>query len=104
MSSWYNQNLSNQLNSQFISLSSYLKKNFLRNTFSVIRSIIGEVRYGFLRIFAPTPYSTVFLVYASAPAPIKIGIGVVLRFRFDSFGLDWTSPNINFNLKTSFLH
>jgi hypothetical protein len=27
------------------------------------------------------------------------GVGVVLRFGLDSFGSDWTSPNVNFNPK-----
>ena len=69
------------------------------------------MRYDFLRIYAPTPYNAVFLLHAPAPAPIKIGfgivqcgavrcgVGVVLRFGLDSFGLDWASPNVNFNLK-----
>ena len=52
----------------------------------------------------------VFLLYTPALAPIKIGFGVVryglvwcgvgavLRFGLDSFGLNWTSPNVNLNL------
>jgi hypothetical protein len=76
-----------------------------------IRGVIGEVRCGFLRIYAPTPYSVVFLLHAPAPAPIKIsfgavrcglvwcGVGAVLRFGLDSFGSDWASPNVNLNLK-----
>jgi hypothetical protein len=68
---------------------------------------------GFLQIYAPTPYSAVFLLHTHALAPIKIGfgavwfglvrcgVGVVLRFGLDSFGSDWTSPNVNFNLKKS---
>jgi hypothetical protein len=75
------------------------------------RGVIGEVRCGFLRIYAPTPSSAVFLLHASAPAPIKIGfgmarcsavwcgVGTVLRFKLDSFGLDWVNPNVNLNLK-----
>ena len=75
------------------------------------RGVIGEVRYGFLRIYEPKPYSTIFLLHAPAPAPIKIGFGMVrfglvrcdvsavLRFGLDSFGSDWISPNVNFNLK-----
>ena len=71
------------------------------------------MRCGFLRIYAPTPYSTVFLLYAPATAPIKIGFGVVrcglvrygvgavLRFGLDSFGSDWASPNVNLNPKNS---
>ena len=47
------------------------------------RGVIGEVRCGFFWIYAPTPYSVVFLLHALAPAPIKIGFGVV------SFGLVW---------------
>ena len=67
------------------------------------RDIIGEVRCGFLRIYTPTPYSAVFLLYELAPAPIKIGfgtvrygVGAVLRFGLRS---DWTRPYVNFNLK-----
>ena len=41
------------------------------------RGVIGEVRCGFLWIYAPTPYSAVFLLHAPAPAPIKIGFGAV---------------------------
>jgi hypothetical protein len=47
------------------------------------KGVIGEVRCGFFRIYASTPYSTVFLLHA--PAPIKISFGVVR-----SCGLDWT--------------
>ena len=66
----------------------------------VIRGVIGKVRCGFLRIYIPTPYSTVLLLYAPAPAPIKIGfgavrfglvrcgVGAVLRFGLNSFGSD----------------
>ena len=64
----------------------------------ILRGVISEVRCGFLRIYAPTPYSTVFLLHAPAPTFIKIGfgavrfglvwygVGVILRFRLDSFG------------------
>ena len=41
---------------------------------------IGEVRCSFLRIYIPTPYSTVFLLHAPVPAPIKIGEVRFLRF------------------------
>ena len=41
------------------------------------RGVIGEVRCGFLRIYASTPYSAVFLLHALAHAPIKIGFGAV---------------------------
>ena len=53
----------------------------------------------------------VFLLHA--PTPIKIGfgavqfglvqcgVGAVLRFGLKSFGSDWTSSNVNFNLKNS---
>ena len=69
------------------------------------------MRCGFLRIYAPTPYSVVFLLHAPAPAPIKIGfgavrfglvrcsIGAVLQFGLVSFGSDWASPNVSLNLK-----
>ena len=67
------------------------------------RGVIGEVRCGFLWIYAPTSYSAVFLLHAPAPASIKIGFGTVrfglvrcglvrcdvggvLRFGLDSFG------------------
>ena len=75
------------------------------------KGVIGEVRCGFLRIYAPTLYSVVFLLYASTPTPIKIGFGVVrcglvwcvvgavLRFGLVSFGSDWASPNVNLNKK-----
>ena len=73
----------------------------------LVRGVIGEVQCGFLRIFAPTPYSTVFLLYAPVPAPIKIDFDAVLcdvgGFGLDSFGLDWANPNFNFNLKNPFL-
>ena len=64
---------------------------------------------------APTLYSMVFLLHAPTPAPIKIGfgtvqfglvwcgVGAVMRFGLDSFGSDWTSPNVNFNLKNPHL-
>ena len=64
------------------------------------RGVIDEVRCGFLRIYAPTPYNAVFLLYAPTPAPIKIGfgtvqfglvrcsVGAVLRFGLDLFGSD----------------
>ena len=41
------------------------------------RGVIGEMQCDFLRIYAPTPYSAVFLIHAPAPAAIKIGFGVV---------------------------
>ena len=75
------------------------------------RGVIGEVRCGFLRIYAPTPYSAVFLLHVPRPAPIKIrfgmvrcglmwcGVGAVLRFGLDLFGSDWASSNVNLNLK-----
>ena len=77
----------------------------------VARGVIGEVQCSFLRIYAPTPYSTVFLLHAPASAPIKIdfgtvwrglmwcGVGAVLRFGLDLFGSDWASSNVNLNLK-----
>jgi hypothetical protein len=69
------------------------------------------VRCGFLRIYVPTSYSTVFLLYAPAPALMKISfgavrcglvwcsVGAVLQFRLDLFGSDWASPNVNLNPK-----
>ncbi len=66
----------------------------------IIRGVIGEVRCGFLLIYASTPYSAVFLLHTPAPASIKIGfgavwfglvqcgVGAILRFGLDSFGLD----------------
>ncbi len=77
----------------------------------VVRGVIGEVRCGFLRIYIPTSYSAIFLLHAHALAPIKIGFGVVrcdlvwcgvgavLRFGLDSFGLNWANLNVNFNIK-----
>jgi hypothetical protein len=54
------------------------------------RGVIGEVRCGFLRIYALTPYSAVFLLHAPVPAPIKIGFGAVRFVLVRSCGLDWT--------------
>ena len=85
--------------------------NKIKEYNNFIRGVIGEVRYGFLWIYAPTPYSAVFLLHVPASASIKIsfgavwfglvryGIGAVLRFGLDLFGSDWTSQNVNFNLK-----
>ena len=49
------------------------------NSELIFRGVIGEVRCGFLLIYAPTPYSAVFLLHAPtpAPAPIKIGFGAM---------------------------
>ena len=78
---------------------------------TLTRGVISEVRCGFLRIYAPTLYSAVFLLYAPVPAPMKIsfgvmrcglvwcGVGAVLRFGLDSFGMDWVSLNVNLNPK-----
>jgi hypothetical protein len=73
------------------------------------RGVIGEVRCSFLQIYAPTLYSAVFLLHALAPIKIgfgavrfslvRCGVGAVLRFGLNSFGSNWTSPNVNFNLK-----
>jgi hypothetical protein len=67
----------------------------LEITTLLTRGVIGEVQCGFLWIYAPTPYSAVFLLHAPVPAPIKIGFGAVrcgvsavLRFGLDSFGLN----------------
>ena len=74
--------------------------NKIKEYNNFIRGVIGEVRYGFLRIYAPTPYSAVFLLHAPASASIKISfgavrfglvrcsVGVVLRFELDLFGSD----------------
>ena len=71
------------------------------------------MRCGFLRIYSSTLYSAVFLLHVPIPASIKIGfgmvrcglvrygVGAVLRFGLNSFGSDWASPNVNFNLKNS---
>ena len=79
------------------------------------KSVIGEVRCCFIRIYAPTLYSAVFLLHVPTPAPTKIGlgavrcglmwygIGAVLRFGLDSFESDWASPNVNFNIKNPHL-
>ena len=49
----------------------------LEYKYNILEGVIGEVRCGFLLIYAPTPYSAVFLLHALALAPIKIGFGVV---------------------------
>ena len=56
------------------------------------RGVIGEVRCGFLRIYAPTPYSTVFLLHALASAPIKIGFSTMRFGLMRSCGLGWIGP------------
>ena len=56
----------------------------------VNRGVIGKVRCGFLWIYALTPYNAVFLLYAPAPAPMKIGFGVVQCGLVWSCGLGWT--------------
>jgi hypothetical protein len=48
--------------------------NFVVTT---IRGVIGEVRCGFLWIYAPIPYNAVFLLLTPAFAPIKISFGAV---------------------------
>ena len=62
---------------------------------AITKGVIGEVRCSFLRIYAPTSYSVVFLLHAPAPAPIKISlsavrsnVAAVLRFGLDLFGSD----------------
>ncbi len=72
----------------------------VRPTIHMSRDVIGEVQCGFLQIYAPTPYSAVFLLHALTPASIKIGfgavqfnlarcgVGAVLWFGLNSFGLD----------------
>ena len=56
----------------------------LKLSYISIKGVIGEVRCGFLRIYAPTSYSAVFLLHA--PAPIKIGFGAV-RFSLVQCGI-----------------
>ena len=89
----------------------YILINFINIGFKIVtcKGVISEVRCGFLLIYASTPDIAVFLLHTPALAPIKIGltrcgIGAVLWFGLDSFGSDWTSPNINFNLKNPPLH
>ena len=41
------------------------------------KGVISEVRCGFFWIYAPTPYSAVFLLHAPTPAPIKISFDAV---------------------------
>ena len=77
--------------------------------YNILKGVIGEMWCDFFLIYVPTHYSAVFLLHA--PTPIKIGFGAmqfnlvrcdvsaVLWFELDSFGSDWTSSNINFNLK-----
>ena len=72
----------------------------LKLSYISIKGVIGEVRCGFLRIYAPTSYSAIFLLHALTPAPIKIsfgavqfglvrcGVGAVLRFGLNSFRSD----------------
>ena len=85
--------------------------NYFPFVIVVVRGVIGEVRCGFLQIYAPTPYSAIFLLHAPALTPIKIGfgavrcdlvwcsVGAVLQSGLDSFGSNWANLNVNFNLK-----
>ena len=45
--------------------------------YDILKGVIGEVQCDFLLIYAPIPYSVVFLLYAPASAPIKIGFGTL---------------------------
>ena len=45
--------------------------------YNILKGVIGEMWCDFFLIYVPTHYSAVFLLHASAPAPIKIGFGVV---------------------------
>jgi hypothetical protein len=79
------------------------------NSFSKkLQGVIGEVRCDFLWIYTPIPYSAVFLLHALMHLHLLRSVlawcrcvGAVLRFGLDSFRSDWTSPNVNFNLKNS---
>jgi hypothetical protein len=80
---------------------------------SFVMNVEHPEKISWSRHCAPTLYNAVFLLHA--PAPIKIGfgavrcglmwrgVGAVLRFRLDSFGLDWVSSNVNLNLKNPLL-
>jgi hypothetical protein len=57
------------------------------NSELIFRGVIGEVRCGFLLIYAPTPYSAVFLLHAPTPASIKIGFVMVRCALVRSCGL-----------------
>ncbi len=64
----------------------------------------------FLRIYAPTPYSAVFLLHALALAPIKIGWGAVWCDSCDFLGyvgeayiptpnsMIWHMPTYNYGI------
>ena len=55
----------------------YLRDTNGSPTSVVNRGVIGEVWCSFLRIYAPTPYSAVFLLHTPAFAPIKIDFGTM---------------------------
>jgi hypothetical protein len=87
----------------------------------VSRGVIGEVRCGFLQIYAPTPYSAVFSRFMHLHLIVRFsyymhlhlrllrsilvqcGVDVVLQFGLDSFGSDWANANVNFNIKNPHL-
>ena len=50
-----------------------------KETFYILwcKGVIGEMRCSFLFIYAPTLYSTFFLLHAPAPALIKIDFGAM---------------------------
>ena len=56
----------------------------------------GAVFFGFLQL-----YFIVWFSYRFWRGAVQFG--AVLRFGLDSFGLDWASPNVSFNLKNLFL-
>ena len=74
--------------------------------YNILKGIIGEVRCSFLRIYTPTSYSAVSYymhLHLLTSILMPCGVGAILRFELDSFGWDWISPNVNFNLKNPHL-
>jgi hypothetical protein len=61
----------------FIIFMSMIFANYGFDLELISRGVIGNVRYGFLQIYALTPYSAVFLLYAPAPTPMKINFSAV---------------------------
>jgi hypothetical protein len=71
----------------------YLRDTNGSPTSVVNRGVIDEVWCSFLRIYAPTPYSAVFYythlhLHLLRSILARCGVGAVLRFGLDSFGLD----------------
>jgi hypothetical protein len=66
----------------------------------------GAVFSGFLHlhlIVRFSYYTHLHLHLLRSVLAVWCGVGAVMRFGLNSFGSDWASPNVSFNLKNPFL-